>query len=96
MEALKIQEEFNGQLVESRLVKFCDEEYYISEYSNVYSKKRGSLKKLSKKKDSILLRIKNETVSMRCDKLCMKSFKASEKEGEYVKYIDGNIKNMKF
>lgn len=96
MEAPTIREEFNGQLVVSRLVKIFDEEYYLSEYGNIYSKKRGSLKKMTKKKDSVQLQVKNKTISVRCDKLCMKFFKALEKEKEYVKYIDGNVTNTHY
>jgi hypothetical protein len=97
MEAPKIREEFNGQIVDSRLVKICDEEYYISEYGNIYSKKRGSLRKLTKTKDgSTQLQIKNKAVSGRWDKLSMKSFKASEKEGKFVKFIDGNVENTHY
>ena len=94
-EGFKIEEDFRGKTVLSRLIQFPGEDYYVSEYSSVYSNKTGTLKKLLKQKVT-LLRTKEGKVNVAAQKMCLRYFKPSEKKLSYIKYIDGDKTNTHY
>lgn len=97
MDRPMIAEKIDGKEVNSFLVKLFDDEYYISEYCNMYSKKRGKFKLLTvDKRNYITISIKDKRTIFKVEKVAMKAFYPSQKEMKYVKYKDGNIKNTHY
>lgn len=93
MKPLTIEEIVNERRVNSLLKPLIEDEYYVSEYCNIYSKKRGNFKKLTVDKRGYIT-IKD--AGKRVEKFVMKAFFPTEKELKYVKYKDGNIKNIHY
>ena len=94
-EILYINEKIGNEMINIELRKIGDTGYYTSENSDIYSIKKGSLKKLSKEKRSSGYEYINGSY-LDVNKLVLKAFYPQDKELEYALFKDGDVNNKHF